>query len=149
MGNTSERAAATFAKLPESFRAGAQYFEAMDCAIYLKVDCSYRAARVSQSLSLLLAPYADDVVGVKIKGVRHLAERLFGVMEQAGHPLDEANRIELRSLLQIAFLSDEVAGKALSDAEAARRQQLAERARKFLDAAGDFSIQLPPIALAA
>ncbi len=144
MGQTAEQAAAGFAKLSEEFRPGAQYSEAMDCAIYLKSDCSYRVARVSRNLSLLLAPYADDVVGVKIKGVLHLTERLCSLMEESGHPMDEENRVKLRALLQMAFLSDEWAEKALSDAQVARQQQLTERARQFMAEAGDFSIQLPP-----
>jgi hypothetical protein len=148
MDNSAERAAAV-ADLPGGFHAGAQYFSAMDCAIYLKEDCSYRAARVSPALSLLLAPYEDRVVGVKIKGVRHLAERLFSILEKSGRQLDEANRVELRALLQMACVSDEFAERALSEADLQRRHQMAARANQFLAEAESSSIEVPVPALAA
>jgi hypothetical protein len=150
MSNTAESAAAATAKLPEEFRAGAQYFSAMDCAIYLKEDCSYRVARVSGALSLLLAPYENRVVGVKIKGVMHLAERLLAILDERGARLDEARRVELRALLRMAALSDEFTEQAMSEAEAERRHQLAERAKQFInDEAGNFMLEIPALRIAA
>lgn len=129
-------------QLPDAFRPGARYFSAMDCAIYLKEDCSYRAARVSRTLSLLLAPYDDAVVGVKIKGVRHLAENLFAILEDAGHPLEERDRVQLTALLRMAVVSDEFAEQALSEAEVQRRQQLEKRAQEFLSKIGKVEVEI-------
>jgi hypothetical protein len=42
----------------------------MDFLLYLKEDCSYRADRVDQFLTLLWHPYKDELVGIKLKGIR-------------------------------------------------------------------------------
>ena len=135
--------AANFDSLPDSFCAGARYSERMDCAIYLKEDCSYRSMRISQKLSLLVDPYDDEKpVGVKIKGVQHLIERLISILDDK---IDD--KVELKKLLQVAILSDEYAESAMSEAELERRKQLSDRAHAFLS---EENVSLAiPLALAA
>ena len=140
-----------FAASPATeFRASAHYFRSMDCVIYLREDVSYRAVRVSRPLSVLLAPDADRVVGVKIKGVSYLAERLFAVMEAVGRPVDEPKRVKVRALLELAFTSQDFARHRMNEAEAQRRDRLAERAKEFLQADQiPVEVDLPPMKLAA
>jgi hypothetical protein len=57
------------------FTAGARYYEAMDCVIYLNEDVSYRADRVDSFLTLLWHPKHDHAVGIKLKGFRWLFQR--------------------------------------------------------------------------
>lgn len=134
----------------KGFCAGAHYFQSMDCVIYLREDVSYRAIRVSKTLSVLLAPDQDRVVGVKIKGVTHLAERLFAVLEAAGHPVDERNRVRLRALLEMAFTSEDFAVDRMNEAEAQRRAALTQRAKAFLQSDQvPVQVDLPRLRLAA
>lgn len=123
------------------FRAAVRYFPAMDCAIYLKEDCSYRSARVSKKLSLLLDPYVEErVVGVKIKGVQHLVEQLLSIVDGKIPP---EMRIKLSQLLMMALVSEEEAMLALSDAVVERRKQLAARAKAFLKEEEELFVELP------
>ena len=122
------------------FCAAVKYFPAMDCAVYLKEDCSYRSARISKKLSLLLAPYEDRVVGVKIKGVQHLVEQLLSILD--GRISDE-RRVQLGQLLKMALISEEEAERAMGEAEAERRKHLAARAKEFLSQEDDLFLELP------
>jgi hypothetical protein len=140
MSNGTEKSAAAFAGLLAGFRPGVQYSEAMDCAIYLKEDCSYVVARVSPKLSLLLDPYnPDKAVGVKIKGVQHLVEQLLSILA----PEMDDHRIELSQLLRMAIVTEEEAERALSEAEAARRKELANRAKQFLKDEEHIMFEIP------
>ena len=51
--------------------------EKMDHLIYLDRDCNYRADRVDEFLTVLYAPSSDNLVGVKLKGIRAMYENLF------------------------------------------------------------------------
>ena len=57
------------------FRPVARYYPPMDFLLYLKEDCSYRADRVDQFLTLLWHPYKDELVGIKLKGIRFIYEK--------------------------------------------------------------------------
>jgi hypothetical protein len=51
------------------FKPVARYYSAMDHILYLKEDCSYRADRVDEWLTLLWHPYKWELVGIKLKSV--------------------------------------------------------------------------------
>jgi hypothetical protein len=55
----------TTAVMPE-FVPGASYFRTMDSLVYLNEDCSYRAQRVDDRLTLLLHPQEERVVGIQL-----------------------------------------------------------------------------------
>jgi hypothetical protein len=69
-----------------SFKKTVWFDSQMDHLIYLDEDCNYRADRVDDILTLLYHPYSDDLVGVKLKGIRAEYEKLF---EASAKPDDD------------------------------------------------------------
>ena len=59
----------------EPFHPVARYYPPMDFLLYLKEDCSYRADRVDQFLTLLWHPHKEELVGIKLKGLRVVYNR--------------------------------------------------------------------------
>ena len=57
------------------FRPVARYYPSMDFLLYLKEDCSYRADRVDNFLTILWHPYKDEIVGIKLKGIRVIYDK--------------------------------------------------------------------------
>ena len=107
----------------------AKYIPAMDCLIYLREDCSYRAVRLNQSLTVLLAPYEDRPVGVKFKGVREMYERLGSIARSLGVQ-GKMPPLRLVALWELAYTED---GEAHTEAAERERQRgLAKRAKAEL-----------------
>ena len=74
-----------------SFKPSAMYIAPMDCILYLREDCSYRAVKKThQYTTVLLHPYEDRPVGVKLKGMRYLNERLNAIMAATGRAAEQA-----------------------------------------------------------
>ena len=68
MTTISELWASENATGDQAFKASAKYLPAMDCLIYLREDCSYRAVRLNPFTTVLLHPQvarAAPVVGVR------------------------------------------------------------------------------------
>ena len=72
MENVFEKLTPNPTGLTAPFTPISRYYPTMDYLIYLKEDCSYRADRVDEALTLLWHPYSDNLVGIKIKGFRCL-----------------------------------------------------------------------------
>lgn len=109
-----------------AFEPLARYFAPMDCLIYLREDCSYRAVRLNSHTTVLLHPYEDRPVGVKLKGMRDLYERLKAILRSL-----KADNVPMNSLIaywELAYTED--GDEVINVAERERQRQLADRARK-------------------
>ena len=113
-------------ELPE-FAPGAKYFAPMDCIIYLREDCSYRAVRIDALRTVLLHPTEDRPVGIKVKGALFVAERLRAILRSIGFQEDD---IALAALWEAALTLD--GEQKMHEADAERRRQYAERAKEEL-----------------
>jgi hypothetical protein len=74
----------------EGFSPKACYHRGMDFLIYLNEDCSYRADRVDQFLTILWHPHEDRVVGIELKGFLSLfraANLILGSSSEQPMPL--------------------------------------------------------------
>jgi hypothetical protein len=119
-------------KIPE-FKPSARYIAAMDCLIYLREDCSYRAVRLNPYQTILLHPYEDRPVGVKLKGMRFLQHRLRAIFEASHVKNVNPAAFEFSAYWELALTAagdDEVA-----DAERVRQEQLAIRALEMVQEA--------------
>jgi hypothetical protein len=92
------------------FCAVAKYYPEMDFMLYLNEDCSYRADRVDQFLTILFHPDSEKVVGIKLKGFKFLFERLKNVIGT----LDDDHFLPLVKILEFALVggvAEEIAAK--------------------------------------
>lgn len=113
---------------PAKFQPVATYFPAMDFAMYLNEDCSYREDRIDRGLTLLWHPYEDKAVGVRLKGFRAYYEFL------RAHVADLDKKMPFVSMVAALELSMRTgAGEAMmADAEAKRRREAYQKARELL-----------------
>jgi hypothetical protein len=116
---------------PGQFTAGARYYEAMDCVIYLNDDVSYRADRVDAFLTLLWHPEDDRAVGVKLKGFRWLFQRLqaFG-RDEKETAMTEEQFVPLVKAIEVA-LTARLGEIITRDAESDRKEERAEVERSY------------------
>ena len=128
-------------KSPTEFQPGARYFAPMDCVIYLKEDLSYRAARLSATLTVLLHPQREEAIGIKIKGVRFLVERLSAILKAAGSELTDNQKVSLLMMYEVALTNSDFGDQLLRDAEVRRQKILAARARELLKDAASLRIE--------
>ena len=64
----------------KKFKPVAIYFDAIDALVYARKDCSWREKPLpGGGMSLLLDPYKEEVVGVKIENFSKVASFLIGV----------------------------------------------------------------------
>lgn len=118
------------------FRAAAKYFAAMDCLIYLREDCSYRAIRLDQMRTVLLHPYEDRAVGVKLKGIRFVKHKFDAIMRSLKISPED---LPLIALWETALTTDGEAATEKADID--RRKMYAERAQELLKEA---DLVVPP-----
>jgi len=83
---------------PEGFTPVARYYSGMDFVLYLNKDCSYRADRVDEFLTLLWHPTEDNLVGVKLKGFRCLFQAIKKVLD-----FKETDFVPLVKALELAM----------------------------------------------
>ncbi len=127
------------------FERVARYIAPMDCLIYLREDCSYRAVRLNAYTTVLLHPYEDRPVGVKLKGMRFLNERLKAIIKAAGSVGNI--EINLEAFWEVALTAD---GEfAIERAEGERQNQLKQRAREVIKDAAPVRIEELDFAAAA
>lgn len=119
--------------LPE-FKPMTRYFAAMDCLIYLKEECPYRAVRLNTRTTVLLHPYEDRAVGVKVKGVRYLHEKLKAILVAVGFPAARLNGISLIAYWELALTDS--GDEEIQAAEKARQQQLVGKVQVLVEHAG-------------
>ena len=62
--------------VPEPFKPHARYLADMDMLMFLTEDCSYATERVDAYLSLFWHPTEDRVVGLKLKGFKHVFNKI-------------------------------------------------------------------------
>jgi hypothetical protein len=110
------------------------------CLLYLRESCAYRAFRLNEYTTVLLHPYEDRPVGVKIKGVRFLYGRANAILK-ALYPdnmKEKQHDIALAMLWEVALTA--TGERETAEAEAERQKQLAERAKKeIVQQAGNVS----------
>ena len=107
------------------FRPVARYHPDMDILIYVREDCSYRADRVDAFLTVLYDPYADELVGLKLKGFKFLFKQLQSIInlpDDAWMPLVKA--------LELALVGG-VAQNIMNEVEAQRIRLKYDQARTF------------------
>lgn len=109
------------------FRPAAKYFAAMDCLIYLREDCSYRAIRLDQMRTVLLHPYEDRAVGVKLKGLKFVKHKLDAILRSLKISPDD---LPLITLWEAAFTAEGDAATEQADID--RRKVYSERASELL-----------------
>ena len=114
-----------------AFTPTARYFAAMDCLIYLREECSYRAVRLNSFTTVLLHPQEDRPVGVKLKGMHFLHEKLKAILAGAGMLQSQLSGIGLISYWELALTN--------SSAEKERQRLLAARAKTLVQDAGAVS----------
>jgi len=120
--------------IPE-FKPVARYFAAMDCLIYLQEECSYRSVRVNSRATVLLYPSEDRPVGVKLKGMHYMHEKLKAILIGAGLPEGQLTGIPLISYWELSLT---ISGDAkMKQAEAERQKLLADKAKRIVINAGD------------
>src|SRR5450755_4570243 len=123
-----------------NFIPAAKYIAPMDCLIYLREDCSYRAVRVDALRTVLLHPSEDRPVGVKLKGMRHLFERYRAILNSMHVKMDQ---VTLWTLWETACSVD---GDELTEnADLDRRRQYAARAGRMLENAAPIDAAELPI----
>lgn len=89
----------------EPFEPCASYSAPLDCITYLRKDESARADRVDHFLTILWHPYNDDeVIGIKIKGIRLLLENLQSVVKAViGKDMPDEKFVPLVGALELAL----------------------------------------------
>lgn len=133
----------------EPFRQAARYYPAMDHLLYLTEDCSYRADRVDEWLTLLWHPHRLDLVGIKLKGIRAIFKGLLSdpgldgpllIAELLGEILmsggaarimethEEERRVQLRKKYRMAIRFATHSNATVSSKELERSQELAHAA---------------------
>lgn len=121
-------------KGPPPFRPVARYFAPMDCLVYLREDCSYRAVRLTEYVTVLLDPQEDTAVGVKIKGTRHVIERHLAILRGAGMKITEGTAMRMLGIAETALsLDGEV---VLAQADDLRRRYVPDVKRLAEEAGG-------------
>lgn len=123
----------------QEFRPTAKYFAAMDCLIYLREDCAYRAIRLDQMRTVLLHPQDDRAVGVKLKGLNFVKHKLDAILRSFNFNTDD---LPLIALWETAFMADGDAATEKADVE--RRASYAKRALDLLEEANPI---VPPAEL--
>jgi hypothetical protein len=111
-------------RAPPPFQQVAHYFAHLDCLIYLRRDCAYRALRLAEYVTILLDPQTDEAVGVKIKGTRHVTERFLAIMRAGNARVDDGEAINMIALAETALSID--GESAIVDADGLRRRYFDE-----------------------
>jgi hypothetical protein len=62
-------------RIPE-FEPSVWFDREMDQLVCLREDCSYRADRVDPFLTLLWHPNREEIIGIKLKGIRSIFEEI-------------------------------------------------------------------------
>jgi hypothetical protein len=110
----------------------------MDCLIYLREDCSYRAVRLNSLTTILLHPEDDRPVGVKLKGMHYLYNKLWTILKATKDQRDRLSGVHLVAFWELALTGD--GQEAIASAEQEWRRQLAKRTRKeIIESAGDIA----------
>ncbi len=125
-------------KIPE-FKPSARYIAAMDCLVYLREDCSYRAVRLNPYQTILLHPYEDRAVGVKLKGMRFLQHRLRKILEASHVKNVDAASVDFVAYWELALTAS--ADEEIADAERLRQQKLVEGAQALAQEASELATE--------
>ena len=105
----------------EPFELCASYNAPMDQIMYLREDVSFRADRIDQFLTILWHPHKEEVVGIKIKGIRFLFESLRCVVKAlGGKDLSEEAFLPLVGAIELAL---KMRGGAAWSAELQRERE--------------------------
>lgn len=122
LGQTSEEG---------GFRPVTRYYPPMDFLLYLKEDCSYRADRVDQFLTLLWHPYKDELVGIKLKGIRVIYNKNKERLAAGG-----VNSWPIFALLS-EILMDILAAPLMERLEPTQQERLREKYRRAVQFAAN------------
>jgi hypothetical protein len=119
------------------FSPKACYHRSMDFLIYLNEDCSYRADRVDQFLTLLWHPHEERLVGIKLKGflALFLAANVF-LESSSERPIPLAQVLKFLECRLEMWLKDGLLDKLELDRLRARYEkaiQLSENEKVFAE----------------
>jgi hypothetical protein len=114
---------------PGGFEPFARYHEEMDFLVYVNKDCSYRAKRVDKYLTVLLDPYKDELVGIKLKGFKFLFNKFIAVL---GGDIKEGDFLPVMRVFALAMVGG--AGEMIMDNFRKERAELWRRAEEFIAA---------------
>lgn len=114
------------------FKPSARYYAPMDYIMYVEEDIACRADRVDKFLTLLWHPYEERAIGVKIKGVRFLFERMRQILASHSISIDADAFVPLITVFEVAVTA---AGPAITasvertriDAKYAEARRLVQR----------------------
>lgn len=135
----------TLVREVRAFKPTVWFDREMDQLVYLHEDCSFRTDRVDPFLTLLWHPQTEDIVGIKLKGIRSVYEEIVEARGFTGQ--------EFMPLLDV--IAGVMLGSAFSDAlRLMGAERKAEWRRKYAEArqiADGMSVptDLSKIALAA
>jgi hypothetical protein len=114
------------------YTARARYSSAMDSIDYLADDCAYRSDRVDGWLTLFWHPVEERLVGLRVKGMRHIFVRASLAVETG------VSEESFASVIGILRLIVEAWGEHLTQS-----RQLVERYRLASDFAKNLDLILP------
>lgn len=127
------------------FEPRALYYETMDFLLYLQEDLPYRADRVDQFLTLLWHPHEDRAIGVKIKGIRVVFDRIRAFLKTKNMDISESRFMPFVSAIEMALTMG--LGPVITlDAERKRLEESYDTAR---DLVGSVEFDVGPLAMAA
>lgn len=112
------------------------YVKGMDCLLFLREDCSYRADRVDVYLTVLWHPHEQRLVGIKLKGCSFLFRQIMKAMS-----LTEDSVIRLVSVLELVLLAG-FAEVIIHDHETKGRDRLERLYSEARGVAADAEINL-------
>lgn len=115
------------------FVSAAKYYARMDMMVFLQTDVAHRSEPVDAFLTVLLHPENDEeVIGIKLKGVRHTFEEV-----RKRWNLTDEDFILWHEVLAVAL--ERGLGDAIIDSVSERRRRYSQ-ARKIAIDAGQIRI---------
>lgn len=113
------------------FEPRALYYETMDFLLYLEEDLPYRADRVDQFLTLLWHPHEDRAIGVKIKGIRVVFDRIRAFLKTKNMDISGSRFMPFVSAIEMAFTMG-LGSVVTLDVERKRLEESYETARNVV-----------------
>lgn len=132
-------------RIPE-FKPSVWFDREMDQLVCLREDLSYRADRVDPFLTLLWHPYKEEIIGIKLKGIRSIFEK---IVEAEGYTSqDFVPLVKVIGGVMLGIVVPHTMNKAERDDEHAEWREKYAEAKEVVDGM-NVPTDLDKIALAA